>query len=144
MFTATRHVISRSTVRFHCCVYCVRKCTGDDVIFGVSQEISASPNAQGFPGFGFAFTIGWPWKKSPNVRVGASGGRSLNAVEFATNGTVTTVLLMRFVSGNAKKIPYADRITVLRDGLHAAPRRGAYPRWSEGDTEGGNPSSFVK
>src|SRR5215471_6664686 len=101
----TRDVTSRCTVRFHCCVYCSRRFTKADVIFGVSQEFSTIPNEQGWPGLGLGDAIGAPWKKFEKVRLGAAGGRSLNTCEFRTNGTVTTVLFTRFVSGNAKNKP---------------------------------------
>src|ERR1035437_7310487 len=49
-----REVISRSTVKFHCWVYCCRRCTRADVMLGVSQESSARPNEHGLPGLGLA------------------------------------------------------------------------------------------
>src|SRR3954464_12267520 len=69
---ATRDVISRCTVRFHWCVYCWRRFTRADVIFGVSQEARTSPKEQGCPGFGLGEAIAAPWKKLENVRVGAA------------------------------------------------------------------------
>ena len=61
---------------------------------GVEQEIRATPNGHGCPGFGFGPTADWPRKKSDQARVGATGGRSLNTVWVATKGTVATVLSM--------------------------------------------------
>src|SRR6185312_16733505 len=100
MVPDTREPIWRSSERFHCCVYCCRRWIRLAVMFGVSQDFAAKPKAHGCPGLGFGVAIGWPWKKFANVRVGMAGGRSLKTVTLSTNGTVTTVLFNRFVSGN--------------------------------------------
>src|SRR5689334_16202783 len=89
----------RSNEKFHCWVYCCLMCIRLAVTAGVSQELATRPTGQGWPGFGLGVAMGWPWKKLAKVRVGDAGGRSLKTVTLSTNGTVTTVLFNRFVSG---------------------------------------------
>src|SRR5256885_7781248 len=76
-------------------------CSSDlDDALGVVHEIAAKPKSQRCPGFGFCPMMGWPRKKLPQVRVGAAGAGSLNAVSLATKGVEFPVLLSVLPSGD--------------------------------------------
>ena len=69
---------------------------------GVEHEVATNPKGHGWPGLGLGTPArGVPWKKSPKLRLGEAGGRSLNSVSTASIGGTGEVLLIRLLSGYA-------------------------------------------